>query len=375
MKIYLAGGAVRDLILGRKSADKDFLAATVSGEELLRVFPKARPVGKSYDVFLIDKLEHTLMRGPSLEQDLEKRDITINACLLGPDGELVLHPRFLEDLKHRRIFPCSDRSFTDDPLRIFRVARFFAQLPEFTVDEKTLDLMRKAGGQGLADSLSPERVGKELEKALDAPRPGNFLRVLASCACLSPWFKEFEGADRIPAGPLPYHSESVFEHTVQVMDKLAGNGMAVWMGMVHDLGKTLTGEELWPRHIGHDRAGIQPAQDLCSRLALSNKLAAAARFACEKHMAMAQYPEMRPGKQVDLLLRMDRLNLVRETALLVQADHGEDIMERLRSDLETVTAVRLPEEKQNLGEKSGLLLKEMRILALKKHNQDLKRAG
>jgi tRNA nucleotidyltransferase (CCA-adding enzyme) len=303
-----------------------------------------------------------------VDEDLTARDFTINAMALDQDGELYTHPRALEDLGARMLRPCSEVSLSDDPLRVFRAARFFAQLPGFKPHPHLWPAMRRmAGSDALAD-IDAERVGAELRKALEGPRPGVFLRVLSETGCLRPWFDELAAAADIPAGPLPYHDESVLEHTAQVMDRLAGQSeLAVFMGLCHDLGKTLTPADRWPSHHGHDRLGESLAGRLARRLRLPSRMKIAGRAAARWHMIAARYANLRVGSRVDLLTRLHALKLAQEMFALVVADHGEEsasLLERAQADLHAILSVRLPKAQRNQGAASGQRLRQLRCEAL-----------
>ena len=256
MRIYLAGGAVRDLLLGRQITDRDYLVMGTTRDDFVRAFPGAKEVGQTFPVFLINNLEFSFPRAPTLIDELKSRDLTVNAQLLNENGELICHPQGLDDLKNRILRPASGQSFVQDPLRVFRAARFLAKFPDFSPHDELIDMMKSISAKGLLNSISADRIGQETRKALNSPAPGNYLRLLAQGECLSPWFEEFKDSADIPAGPLPYHDTNVIEHTCRVMDALAGDEISVWMGLCHDLGKTLTPKENFPHHYGHDTAGI-----------------------------------------------------------------------------------------------------------------------
>jgi tRNA nucleotidyltransferase (CCA-adding enzyme) len=374
MRILLAGGSVRDRLLGRPVRDRDFLVLDAGPQEFARRFPKAKPVGKAFPVFILDGEEYAFPRGDGagdpdggLARDLRLRDFTVNALAQeeGPDGAVTLHahPLALEDLRNRVLRPASERSIPDDPLRVFRAARFLAELPEFTAHPELMEALRAAAASGLLGQVTGDRVGAELRKALRVPRPGRFLELLDRAGCLSPWFVELERASSIPAGPAPFHHTHVLGHTMEVMDRVAalvaeGNvpaqdqdsggsqgkapasdperpqpgeaqppggrpdrELAVYLALAHDLGKTLTPESEWPRHIGHEKRGRALALALGERLRLPSAFIRAGEMAARWHMTAARYPELRPGTRVDLLLALHLAGLTREMFALARADH------------------------------------------------------
>ncbi|WP_207263604.1 tRNA nucleotidyltransferase [Desulfovibrio sp. Huiquan2017] len=365
MKVYLAGGAVRDLLLGRPLHDRDYLVMGATREEFRQTFPRAREVGRTFPVFLVDNMEFSFPRADSLDEELKARDLTVNAQLLDENGELILHPQGFDDLTERVLRPASSHSLTDDPLRVLRAARFAAQLPDFTAHAELIEAMREVGRDGRLAALSADRVVSELRKALESPRPGNFLRLLAKADCLLPWFPEFEKARAIPAGPLPYHDSDVLTHTCRVMDDLAGNPVAVWMGLAHDLGKTLTPKKQLPRHYGHDLAGVPLAEAAALRLRMPNEYKNAGMKAARWHMTAARYGQLRPGTRVDMLMDLHLSGTLSPLFKLVLADHGEDHGDRARKELAAILPVRLAPEDRNQGAQSGEKLRMLRAQVLR----------
>ncbi len=382
MRLYLAGGAVRDMLLGRAASDRDFV---YFGEEaeLLERFPRAKRAGKSFSIFIHRGMEFAPPRGATIHEDLLRRDLTVNALAMGEDGRVYLHPQAVEDLQNRVLRPASSDSFREDPLRVFRAPRFLAEHPDFAPHPELVQAMRETAAEDLLAGLDPERVGAEVLKMLTSSKPGNFLRLLAEGRCLEPWFPELAGADDIPAGPLPFHDESVLEHTAQSMDRAAAMAhaypqadtpTAVWMTLCHDLGKTTTDPAIWPRHYGHEGRGEQAADALAARLRLSNKLRKAGAMAARCHMNIGRYDELRPGTRVDLLDALHRANLVEEVLLCVAADGDmepdNEMFRNLRDDLSRMLAVSLHPEDQGLGPESGEKLRMLRAQALTRRGAD-----
>jgi tRNA nucleotidyltransferase (CCA-adding enzyme) len=362
MRILLVGGAVRNLLLGRPPGDKDFLVLDAGESEFRARFPSARKVGRAFPVYWLGGSEFAFPRAASLEQDLAARDFTLNALALDSDGGLFCHPQALEDMRDRILRPCSPCSLADDPLRVFRAARFLAQFPELTPHPDLLAAMEDAARAGLLANLSAERVGRELLKALAGPQPSRFPALLARTGCLDPWFAELARCRDVPAGPAPAHDSDVFGHTLAVLDRLAGDPLRAWMGLCHDLGKAATPPAEWPRHHGHDRAGAALARGLGARLRLSEEYQRAGETAAFLHMTAARYPELRPGTRVDLLLRAG--NLLEPLLDLVRADHGLDVREQALAERARILAVRLPEALRDRGPESGKRLRELRAQAL-----------
>lgn len=360
MQIYLAGGAVRDLLLGNTIIDRDYLVTGVTQKEFEQKYPSAQLVGRAFPIYLIDKQEFSFPRGESIGEELLSRDLTVNSLLLDENGSLYCHPKALEDLKNKIFRPASKQSFIDDPLRVFRAARFAARFPEFSIHPSLINTMKEVAEEGLLKSVFADRVGQETVKALSATRPGNFLRLLNDSNCLSPWFEELATAKAIPAGPPAYHDTNVLEHTCRIMDRLEGDPLAAWMGLCHDLGKTQPPSSHLPKHHGHDHAGVVMAKNLAKRIRLSNRYITGGSIACKWHMIGGQYTSLRPGTRVDLLMALHLSETFDAFFRLVKADQGTDYSEVAKQDLQTILATSLPPEWQNRGRESGIRLRELR---------------
>ena len=362
MNIYLVGGAVRDMLLGRLPREWDY-AFDGSREAFLSTHPGAEIAG-AVRVCLWQGCEFMPLRGGSLHADLHARDLTINALALDAAGRLHCHPQALGDLRHRLLRPASSSALADDPGRAFRLARFAACLPDWQLAPEAEDQLRRLDPAALA-ALPAERVGRELLKALAGPAPSRFLRVLAAGGCLSPWLAELDEAARIPAGPPRWHGKnSVLDHTCEVMDRCAGDALAVWMALCHDLGKLRTPADNWPHHYGHDALGVPVAQELCRRLALSNLHLKAAETACADHMCAGRYGELRTGTRRDILWRVERRGLSRPFWRLVDADSRRQWSLRAEKELAVLLAVRLPEEWRDRGPESARQLRDLQCAAL-----------
>jgi tRNA nucleotidyltransferase (CCA-adding enzyme) len=224
--------------------------------------------------------------------------------------------------------------------------------------------MRETAANRLLEALPAERVGRETLKALAASRPSRFLLVLASAECLYPWFAECVGMDAIPAGPPQFHRASVLEHTCRVMDALAGNQQAVWMGLTHDLGKTTSPSDMLPHHYGHERRGKDMAHALAERLALPRRLQKAGVLAAELHMRGGIYPKLRIGAKRDVLMRVHAARLDAPFWDMVSADAENDRRTDALRDLAVLRSVRLPDAFRGKGEASGARLRLLQCEAL-----------
>ncbi|MCL7744078.1 multifunctional CCA addition/repair protein [Guyparkeria hydrothermalis] len=329
MQRYIVGGAVRDQLLGRSVVDHDWVVVGATPDEMLeRGF---RQVGADFPVFLHPETgeEHALARTErkkgrgyhgftvhaapdvTLEEDLARRDLTINAMAMDADGHLVDPFDGRKDLEARRLRHVGP-AFVEDPLRVLRVARFAAQLAEhdFDVADETRALMREMSESGELADLTPERVWAETVKALGTSRPSRYFGLLHDVGALGDTFPELEALFGVPQ-PKEYHPEvDTGIHTLLVLDAAAGLSEDIgvrFAAICHDLGKALTPHEEWPRHIGHERRGIEPTRALCERLRTSKAVRELALTVTAQHGRIHHALEMRDATLVDLLDDLDAL--------------------------------------------------------------------
>jgi tRNA nucleotidyltransferase (CCA-adding enzyme) len=364
MRIYLVGGAVRDQLRGVAPADFDYVAIGGDERDLRLRVPGLTRVGQGIPVFVRGRAQYTLSEFATIEEDLDSRDLTVNALARDEAGLVVAHPLALADLREKILRPVALANFLADPLRAIRAARFAAFFPDFAVHRDLLLSMRAVPEDALG-RVAAERVGQETLKACAAPVPGNFLRTLQAGQKLGPWLAEFQGADLVPAGPPMFHETSVLEHTAGVMDRCCGDSLGVWMGLCHDLGKTATRPELLPHHHGHEEAGADMARNLAVRLRLPNRFRLAGGLAARWHMAAGRYADLRPSTRVRLLLELDRAGMMESFFRTVAADQGGEHLERARRELAVLKSVRLPEKHRDQGPKSADMLLQMRCEALR----------
>lgn len=361
MRWYLVGGAVRDLLLGRTPQERD-MAFTGDVQDFLREYPQARAVGRGVEVCLLDGVECMPLRGGSLEADLRARDLTINALAVDEHGRLFAHPEALADLTAGVLRPASPQAFAQDPARVFRLARFAATFPDFTLHAEALAQARQA--RHMLPALPAERVGNEVRKALRAARPSRFAQVLDQAGVLSPWLAELEGAAHVPAGPAPRHTGTVLEHVSAVMDAAAGDELAVWMALCHDLGKTATDPRILPHHYGHETRGAVLAQALGRRLALPARHIRAGVLAALLHMKGGRFHVLRPGTRRDLLHAVHSAGLDQPFWKMVDADAGADVSGPALRALKAMLEARLPPEWRNRGKASGERLRALQCRRL-----------
>lgn len=312
MKIYLVGGSVRDTIMGRPSNDRDFVVVGATEAEFVEEFPNAKKVGKDFPVYLVDGEEFAFARkerktgaghtsfetisDPSitLEEDLARRDLTINAIAMDIDNGSFIDPFYGERDIIERVLHHVSPAFSEDPLRVFRVARFAATLG-FTVAQETIELMRSLKGE--LSTLSGERVFCELKKALNGENPRAFFDILKRTNCLEQWFPEVAALIGVEQ-PWLYHPEGdTYEHTMCVLNG-ATDSLARFGALCHDLGKALTPSDEWPKHHGHDERGEVPVRSLCNRLKVPGIWKDVAIKAATLHMKL--FSTLRPGKLIKL---------------------------------------------------------------------------
>jgi tRNA nucleotidyltransferase (CCA-adding enzyme) len=329
MKTYLVGGAVRDTLLGRPVTERDWVVVGETPEAMAaRGF---RAVGKDFPVFLHPntKEEYALARTErktapgykgfvvhadpdiTLEQDLLRRDLTINAMALDEEGRLIDPYGGARDLEARLLRHVSP-AFCEDPVRILRLARFAARFAPlgFRVAGETRELMRAMVEVGEVDALVPERVFAELAKALAEPAPGAFFEALRECGALSRLFPELDRLFGVPQPPEHHPEVDTGLHTLLVLEqavKLSPDPVVRFAALTHDLGKGLTPPELWPRHHGHERNGLSALAALCDRLKVPNAYRRLAEQVMRYHGHCHRALQLRPGTLVDLLQRLDAL--------------------------------------------------------------------
>ncbi|MCH8504198.1 MAG: multifunctional CCA addition/repair protein [Ectothiorhodospiraceae bacterium] len=327
MDVYLVGGAVRDRLLGRAVKERDWGVGGATPAEMER--RGFRPVGKDFPVFLhpasheeyaLARTERKTARGyhgfsfhaapdVTLEQDLARRDLTVNAMAERPDGTLVDPFNGYQDLERRLLRHVSD-AFREDPVRILRLARFTARYAPlgFRPAEETVALARQMAADGEVDALVPERVWQEMAKALGEERPSAFIQVLRDCGALVRLLPELEALFGVPQRP-EYHPEvDSGVHTLMVLDqaaRLSDSTEVRFAALMHDLGKGATPEQDLPRHIGHERRGIPLVREVCARYKVPNAHRELALMACEHHLNVHRAPELRPETVLKLLERCD----------------------------------------------------------------------
>ncbi|MGM0424703.1 MAG: hypothetical protein ACQEQX_07280 [Thermodesulfobacteriota bacterium] len=364
MQIYQFGGAVRDRLLGLEPKDLDYLVLGTCEEEFLQTHPGAKKIGHSpYQVYLYQGAQYTLADSQDIYIELQKKDLTINSLAQDSQGRLICTNLAQRDLQQKVLRPVQKQNFLQDPVRAFRAARLSSRLPDFRVHVELLQAMQDVSKAGLLGQAAVERLGQELQLACSAPRPGNFLRLLAKTGNLEPWLPELEQTRKIPAGP-GYEDQSLLQHLAGLMDSAAGNPLLVWIAMSHDLGKTRTNPVYWPRHYLHDYLGPKLVRSLGQRLKLPARQIQAAELAAAWHLAACGYYRLAPGRKVDMLLNLHKKGLIKEFMTLLQLIHGPKLQEHAGRDLDRILRVHLPMQYRELGPESGRMLKSLQVKAL-----------
>jgi len=345
VKSYLVGGAVRDALLNLPVKDKDWVVTGASPAEMLAL--GYQQVGRDFPVFLHPETqqEYALARTErkngsgytgfvcyaapdvTLEQDLQRRDLTINAIACDEDGRYYDPYGGRADIEQRQLRHVSD-AFKEDPLRVLRVARFAARFAHlgFKIADETMALMREMAASGELDELTPERVWKETEKALETPDPQVYFQTLRDCGALAVLFPELDNLYGVPA-PAKWHPEiDTGVHTLMTLAiaaQLSDEVDVRFATLFHDVGKALTPQEKWPSHHGHGLAGVPLVEQLCQRLRVPNNVRDLALLVTEFHDLVHTVERQSPEALIGLFDRIDawrKPHRVEQIALTSEAD-------------------------------------------------------
>ena len=327
METYLVGGAVRDELLDCPFKERDWVVVGGTTEEMLEA--GYQQVGKDFPVFLHPdtKEEYALARterktspgykgfkvhadiNVTLEQDLHRRDLTVNAIAKDEHGEIIDPYNGIQDI-HDKILRHVSPAFSEDPVRILRVARFAARYLHlgFIVADETMQLMKDMVANGEVDALVPERVWQEMLKALDERAPSRFIEVLRDCGALKVILPEIDNLFGVPQ-PKEYHPEvDTGVHTLMVLQqacKLSNNTDVRFAALVHDLGKGTTNKDELPKHIGHEERSADMVLELCKRLRIPNEYRDLAERTARFHLHYHRALELKPATIVKTLEQLD----------------------------------------------------------------------
>jgi len=325
VKVYCVGGAIRDELLGLPIKDRDWVVVGGTPEQL--VAEGYLPVGRDFPVFLhpqtreeyaLARTERKTARGyrgfqvyfapdVTLEDDLQRRDLTINAMARDADGTLVDPYGGLSDLRNGVLRHVS-ASFTEDPVRILRLARFAARFTGFSVAPETMDLMRTMVHSGEVDALVPERVWQEIAKGLMEARPSRMFEVLRACDALGRVIPELDRLWDVPQRADHHPEVDTGVHVMMVVDYAATHGFPLgvrFAALMHDLGKGTTPAQALPRHIGHEAKSAELLEAVCARLRTPVDVRDLARLVAREHGLIHRALELRPATLVQLLERLD----------------------------------------------------------------------
>jgi tRNA nucleotidyltransferase (CCA-adding enzyme) len=400
MEIYLVGGAVRNQLLGIEVRERDWVVTGATPEMMHeRGF---RQVGKEFPVFLHPDTgeEYALARterktGPgyrgfstefspdvTLEEDLRRRDLTVNAIARDRNGELIDPFGGQADIRARLLRHVSP-AFAEDPVRILRAARFASQLAQhdFTIAPETMTLMHEMVVNGEADHLVPERVWSETARALAQESPQVFFQVLRECGALAVVFPEIDALFGVPQPPRWHPEIDTGVHTIMVLEQaaaLSAKPRVRFAALVHDLGKALTPKEEWPSHRGHEHGSVSLIRNMCERLRIPNDFRKLAVKVAEFHGHAHRAPELRPGTLMKVLESTDAFRnpgMFEEFLLACEADaRGRtgleqrpypqaELLRRSRDAAAAVTVSDLDIEGLD-GQAVGARLKQARIAAI-----------
>ena len=337
MEIYLVGGYVRDQLLGLETKDRDWVVVGATADELLK--QDYRQVGKDFPVFLHPKTneEYALARterktsagytgfsfhaaaNVTLEEDLIRRDLTINAIAQDSDGKLIDPFNGQADIEAKILRHVSP-AFIEDPVRILRLARFAARFADldFTIAQDTQQLMSDMVNNGEIDSLVPERVWQETMRALNETTPARYFEVLRDCGALKKLFPEIDRLWGVPQTE-KYHPEiDTGIHTMMVLTqaaKLSNDPKVRFAALVHDLGKGTTEKSKWPKHIAHETRGVPLVKNLCDRYKIPNDYRELALIVTEYHLHYHRAEELKDStflktlESIDAFRRPERFEL------------------------------------------------------------------
>ncbi len=358
MEVYLVGGAVRDMIMGKKPKDKDYVVVGATEQEMLDDGYKR--VGEFFPVFLhpVTGYEYALARkekkresedshtgfdveieNVSIEEDLLRRDLTINAIarrMYSVEDEVpetltwFVDPYNGESDIRNKIIRHVSPAFAEDPLRVLRVAKFAARFPDFRIAKETLEIMRQVVQTDGFKNLSVERVYKEMSAALAYEKPSIFFEVLRHVGGLTHFFPELEALIDVPQRP-EYHPEGdCWIHTMLVVDSAAKADSPyreeiVFAGLVHDLGKGVTPKEILPKHLGHEDAGIPLVEQFCDRLKVPNDLREAALIVTRNHLRVHRIEEANGSSIVRMFYEFNAFKKPWLVEVLARACEADDM--------------------------------------------------
>ncbi len=405
MQVYLVGGAVRDHLLGHPYHEKDYVVVGATPEQLIA--QGYQPVGKDFPVFLHPetKEEYALARTErklghgyhgfefftdpdvTLEEDLIRRDLTINAMAMDDTGQ-VFDPYHGQNDLNNKILRHVSNAFAEDPLRVLRVARFAARYAQygFSIADETLALMRQLAESGELEALTPERVWKETSRALMENHADVYFQVLRDCGALKILFPEIDALFGVPQRP-EYHPEiDCGIHTLMSLQQACKANYSLdvrFAVLLHDLGKALTPVDELPRHVQHEERGIAPVTEVCDRLKVPTHTKQLALAVCKEHLKCHQAFTLKAGTLWRLLQRLDVLRRPERVEAFLQAcecdargrlgmeerDYPQaEFLWKITQRVRTIKASDLPPEIKGADIGEMLIQKRIEAIAQLKHD-------
>jgi tRNA nucleotidyltransferase (CCA-adding enzyme) len=340
---YMVGGAVRDELLGLAVKDKDYVVVGSTPQAMLDAGYK--PVGKDFPVFLHPKTheEYALARterktgagykgfsvhaaiNVTLEEDLARRDLTINAIAKDSAGKLIDPFNGVADIQTKTLRHVS-AAFAEDPVRILRAARFAARFTDFSVAPETLSLMRQMVAAGEVNALVSERVWQELSKGLMEQKPSRMFELLRACGALQKILPELDNLWGVPQPPQHHPEIDTGIHVMMVIDYAAKQNFSLpvrFAALTHDLGKGTTPVEILPRHIGHEIRSVDLLKNVSKRLRVPNDCKELATIVAKYHGKLHAVPQMKPRTMLEFLIDLDAIR---------QPQRFEDFLKACESD-------------------------------------------
>jgi len=377
MRVYLVGGAVRDRLLGLPVRERDWVVVGALPEELES--QGYLPVGREFPVFLhpvtheeyaLARLERKVAPGyrgfttqfspeVTLEEDLKRRDLTVNAMAEGEGGDLIDPYGGQADLAAHLLRHVSD-SFTEDPVRVLRAARFAARFASrgFRIADETMELMRRMVASGEVSALTPERVWQETERALAEDQPQVFFASLRACGALKVIYPEIDALYGVPQPPKWHPEIDTGVHVMLALAYAASRRVSTavrFAVLMHDLGKARTPPELWPKHHGHEEAGVPLIEGLADRLKVPGSYRELAILAARAHTLVHRALELRPETVLKLLQECDAFRRPERFGELLEACEADA---RGRAGLESEPYRQAPYLSSALAAASAVTLSE-----------------
>lgn len=337
MKIFLVGGYVRDELLGIKSKDKDFVVFDATEEEFLKRFPRAKKVGKKIPVYMVGRDQYTISEFKDIYEDLNSRDLTINAIAKDEKGRVYSHKISLEDLKDKILRAISYENFVKDPLRVIRAARFSAEFPDFKVDYELKRIMERVGGdKSLMSKIAKERVAVELIKGISAKKPSNFFSLLIETKGTSFWFEEL----------------NLLSHRMRwldLMDEFSGKKEQVWIVLCYG----------FIENLDHKFKAKTCLVNMARRIGMPNLYMDYVKYFFDFYEASIDIFSQHPNTIRDTIITLKKKNMLFNFFYVLEYITNQKYLPDIENLANKVISIKLPEKFRGLGKKSGEILKKL----------------